>query len=152
MPARLVVVFDTNVLLPLGLASGRSASARLLSRLRAAGHRVVISAQILAETAEKLRTKKALRKWLELTDEDIEQFITDVPATLGTEPFQGTLNLHGIVPADPKDDKIVAAAVEANALYIVSEDRHLLDLREYQGIKILNRKAFAAELDRLGVP
>ena len=59
---------------------------------------------------------------------------------------------HGSVPADPKDDMVVAAALEANASYIVSEDKHLLDLGDYEGIKIMNRKQFGAELDRLGVP
>ncbi|MFV2073841.1 MAG: hypothetical protein ACC742_14465 [Thermoanaerobaculales bacterium] len=34
---------------------------------------------------------------------------------------------------------------------IVSEDKHLLDLKEYQGIKIMNRAQFETELNRLGV-
>jgi hypothetical protein len=34
----------------------------------------------------------------------------------------------------------------------VSEDKHLLDLKKYQGIKIMNREQFAVELDRLGMP
>jgi len=46
---------------------------------------------------------------------------------------------------------IIAAALESKAEYIVSEDKHLLDLKEYQGIKIKNRVDFAAELDRLEV-
>jgi predicted nucleic acid-binding protein len=47
---------------------------------------------------------------------------------------------------------IIAAALESQASYIVSEDKHLLDLKSYHGIKILNRHDFSLELDRLGVP
>jgi hypothetical protein len=42
--------------------------------------------------------------------------------------------------------------VEAGASYIVSEDAHVLHIAEYEGIKIMNREQFEAELDRLGVP
>jgi putative PIN family toxin of toxin-antitoxin system len=152
MPRSLVVVFDTNVLIPLSLKSGLSQSTRLLSRLRAAGWSVVISPQIHAELAEKLRTKKPLRTWLKVSDAEIEQFIADVPAILGMEPLPGALQLPGAVPADPKDDMVVAAAVEANASYIVSEDPHLTNLKEYDGITIMSRTDFDAELDRLGLP
>jgi predicted nucleic acid-binding protein len=40
----------------------------------------------------------------------------------------------------------------AETPYLVSEDKHLLDLKKYQGIKIMNREQFAVELDRLGMP
>ena len=52
----------------------------------------------------------------------------------------------------PWDDVVVAAAIESHAKYIVTEDRHLLDLINYAGVKILNRDAFRIELNRLGVP
>ncbi len=56
------------------------------------------------------------------------------------------------MPADADDDMIVAAAVESQARYIVTEDGHLLTLGNYKGIKILSRNSFHNELDRLGVP
>jgi predicted nucleic acid-binding protein len=60
----------------------------------------------------------------------------------------GVIDLPGVVPADPKDDKIVAAAFECAAEYVVSEDRHLLDLGIFGGIRIVNRDTLLAELDR----
>jgi putative PIN family toxin of toxin-antitoxin system len=39
--------------------------------------------------------------------------------------------------ADPDDDHVLACALAAKAELIVSGDRHLLALREYQGIPIL---------------
>jgi predicted nucleic acid-binding protein len=103
----------------------------------------------LAEVAEKMRTKTALRKWLKLTDTKIDRFLSRLPKLC--PPTAGILTAEGAVPADPKDDKVVAAAVECGAGYIVSEDRHL-DLRECHGIQIMSREEFEAELDRLGVP
>lgn len=43
---------------------------------------------------------------------------------------------------DPEDDKFLATAVLGEADYVVSEDRDLLDLREQQGIKIVDVATF----------
>lgn len=47
-----------------------------------------------------------------------------------------------VIQADPTDYKYLACALEGEADYIVSGDRHLLDVGQYQGIKIMNAKAF----------
>lgn len=141
----MVVVFDSDVLIPLILPASRST--HLLDRLRTAGHRVAASMAILDEVALKLRTKAALRKWLDLADEEIEEFLAVLPMLLIVLP--GIVHVEGAVPDDPDDDKIIAAAIESQASYIVSEDQHLLRLREWNGIKIMHRVEFNAELDRL---
>ena len=143
----MIVVFDSDVLIPMILKA--SASARLFSRLIAGGHEVALSPQILDEVSEKLLHKERLRTWLNVPAETITAYLRDLPNTCTM--VRGIVNAHGAVPADPKDDKIIAAALEANASYIISEDKHLLDLKQHQGIQIMNRDAFAAELDRLGV-
>ena len=144
-----VVVFDTNVLIPLMLSASRST--RLFLRLDAAGWRVAASPQILHEVSEKVGKKESVRKWLRLSDEEIETFINESLLDMVTV-VQGIRSAHGVVAADPTDDKIIAAALEGGAEYIISEDKHLLNLGEYQGIKMMNREQFAAELDTLGVP
>lgn len=141
------VVFDTDVLIPLSIAASRSA--RLFSRLDAGGNEIVSTPQILDEVAEKMRSKETLRRWLKLTDEQIDRFLDDLRTICVVMP--GLVNADGAVPADPKDDKIIAAAIEANAAYLVSEDKHLRDLKEHEGIKIMSRDELMAELDRLGV-
>ena len=55
-------------------------------------------------------------------------------------PVTGNLELK--VVRDPKDDKILSAAVEGRVDYIVSRDKDLLDLKEYQGIKLITPEAF----------
>ncbi|MCF7993431.1 MAG: hypothetical protein K9L88_01135 [Chromatiaceae bacterium] len=47
-----------------------------------------------------------------------------------------------VVPDDPDDDAIVAAAVTGRADLIVSGDRHLLTLKEHQGIAIVRPRDF----------
>jgi putative PIN family toxin of toxin-antitoxin system len=42
------------------------------------------------------------------------------------------------VIADPDDDHVLACAIAANADFIVSGDKHLLDLKRHQGIEIVN--------------
>lgn len=144
----MVVVFDSDVLIPMILPASKSA--RLFRRLRRASHTVATSPQILMEVREKLLTDTAVRDWLELPDRDIRAYLRDLPRIL--RRTRGMVTVHGAVKADPDDDKVLAAALESNAAYVVSEDRHLLNLRSWRGIKILNRDGFAQELNRLGVP
>lgn len=42
-----------------------------------------------------------------------------------------------IFTSDPDDDHVLACAMAAQAEFIVSGDRHLLDLKEHQGIRIV---------------
>lgn len=46
------------------------------------------------------------------------------------------------VSRDPKDDKFLATAKAAGADYVVTEDTDLLDLKEYEGVKIITGAAF----------
>lgn len=141
----MIVVFDSDVVIPMIL--GASKSNHLARRLWDAGHDVAVSHPILDEVADKLRTKPALRKWLSRTDEEIERFLADLPSDLLV--VAGNVTAPGAVPDDPDDDKIIAAAIESSADYIVSEDRHLRRLGEYDGTPILSRDEMLAELDRL---
>jgi putative PIN family toxin of toxin-antitoxin system len=49
-----------------------------------------------------------------------------------------------VVANDPDDDHVVACAVAAAVDYIISGDRHLLDLGRYENIPILNAADFVA--------
>ncbi len=148
MPEQPVVVFDTNVIIPLIVEA--SHSTRLFLRLAKAEWQIVVSPQLLAETRAKMKTKRSVRQWLKMSEEQIDTFL-DVTLPGITVEVLGVRQTHGAVPADPKDDMVIAAALEAKAEYLISEDKHLLELDQYEGIKIMNREQFEAELDRLGV-
>ncbi len=51
-----------------------------------------------------------------------------------------------VVAADPDDNRVLEAAIEGNAEFIVTGDRHLLELREYEGTRIVSPVEFLAEL------
>jgi putative PIN family toxin of toxin-antitoxin system len=48
---------------------------------------------------------------------------------------------------DPKDDKLLACAVEGGAHYLVSSDRDLLDMRCYRDVAIVNPGQFLLALE-----
>ncbi|PTL35659.1 hypothetical protein CLG94_07790 [Candidatus Methylomirabilis limnetica] len=53
-----------------------------------------------------------------------------------------------VISEDPPDDHYLECAIEGDADYIVSGDQHLLELGEYQGIRILTPRAFLNILRR----
>ena len=50
------------------------------------------------------------------------------------------------VKDDPDDDKFIDCAVEGKCDYIISQDKHLLKIKEFQGIRILTPKEFLKRL------
>ena len=48
----------------------------------------------------------------------------------------------GGVSKDPDDDKYIAAAIEGRAGFVVAGDSDLLDLKEYDGIRIVSPRVF----------
>jgi len=47
-----------------------------------------------------------------------------------------------IIKEDPADNKFLECAIEAKADYIISADKHLRSLGEYEGIKIVSSGSF----------
>jgi len=56
-------------------------------------------------------------------------------------------DLH-VIEADPADDKFLECALKASAACIVSGDKHLKGLRNYDGIPILSPSEFMTDLKR----
>ena len=53
-----------------------------------------------------------------------------------------------VVSEDPDDDKYVECAVVSGASAIVSGDRHLLNLQEYQGIRVFSAAEYLAHFEQ----
>ena len=47
-----------------------------------------------------------------------------------------------IITIDETDNRVLEAALEGDAKYIVSGDKHLLELKEWKGIRILSAREF----------
>jgi putative PIN family toxin of toxin-antitoxin system len=138
------IVVDTNVLVSAFL--NKPSSPRKVINLQQAGrYHLVLSVAILTEYRRVLSQPDLLKRH-RLSQERVLRYLTLLErASLVVTPAQA----GKVIQDDPDDDKFLFCAVAGNAEYIVSGDRHLLDLREYQGIRILPPTAFLALL-RIG--
>lgn len=74
-------------------------------------------------------------------------FVEDVRAdTLLVQPTRRV----SAIEDDPDDNHVLACAVTAGADFIVSGDRHLLDLRSFEGIPIRSAREFLETAADLG--
>jgi uncharacterized protein len=99
---------------------------------------VVLSASILVELRRCLGYPK-LRKFIPLADAELDLWILSVE--LLAEVVTPTREVRA-VPEDPDDDHLLAAALEGRAAFLVTGDRHILALGEYEGIRIVTPAEF----------
>jgi putative PIN family toxin of toxin-antitoxin system len=135
------VVLDSNVvvssfIVPVG------APARIMAAWRAERLALLISEPVLAEYERALNYPRVRRRH-GLTPRQVAREVAAIRAA-ATVVSPGSV--PRVVPADPDDDQILACALTGGADFIVSGDRHLLDLRDYRGIRILPPAAFVALL------
>lgn len=130
---RPIVVLDTNVYLS-GIIFGGN-SRHLLDLTIAKKITAITSPAILLEISQKLEKKfKWNKNQIFLTIKTIAK-----SAKLVT-PSKKLL----IVKVDKNDNKIIEAAVESKANFIISGDKHLLRIKKYQQIKIVSPAEFLA--------
>jgi len=135
-------VLDTNVLVS-ALVAESGAPHRILA-LWLEGRFVLVTSLLLAEELAFVLTYPRIAQRLRWTREEIAGLLAGLLAT--AEVTAGQLELPG-VSRDPKDDAVVACAVEGGADVIVSGDRDLLELGGYQGIRMLTPRQFVELLD-----
>lgn len=138
-------VLDTNVLAS-AFIRPQGPSGRILRRfLEEKAFELVLSTSILAEFRRVLLYPR-IRKELAATDDELEIRV----AALGVlaDLAEGDLDLK-VVKDDPEDDKYVIAALLGRADVIVSGDHHLLELGEYQGVRLLKPRQFLEILKAL---
>ena len=83
----------------------------------------------------------SLRPKFRFSPEEIDEFISAlIEASEIVEPEEQLK----IIVSDPADNKFLDAAVAGKAKYIISGDKHLLDLKEFKGIKIIRPADFLA--------
>jgi len=74
-----------------------------------------------------------------ISDEDKQAFSLHLLQVCELVETKTRLN---IIKEDPDDNIVLECAVDAKADYIVSGDRHLLNLKEFKGIKIVSPRSF----------
>ena len=132
-------VLDSSILVSAFVAPQTELMGLLRLPLRSR-YELVLSEEILGETAESLLTKDSIRRYATYSDEDVHAYLAWL---LSVAKLVGELRELSAVPDDPKDDMVIATAVAAKADYLVTGDRkHLLPLKEYQGIAIISARSF----------
>ena len=140
------VVLDTNVFVS-SLLSTQGMSAFVVNAWREGRYLLITSPPIIAEIVEVLESPRISGKY-GIRPEDIEQLVELLKTDTIVVP--GRAVVAGAVPQDPRDEMFLACAVDAYADYIVSGDKHLLDLHSYKNIPILTVKQFAERIEKQG--
>lgn len=131
------VVLDTNVYYS-ALHGREGVLARLFELgIQKRKYTIVVSPFIIAELASLLRENFL---WEE------EKIVRVVKRIVHGSDLVNPRTVPDAIREDPTDNNIVACALEGKADFIVSGDKHLLRLKEYEGIAILRPIEFLRTL------
>lgn len=127
------VVIDTNVFISSFLSDGNSR--KVIDLWKNGQLTLCLSQEIVSEYVEVLQRlgvdeENELKKLLQLF-------------ALGYHSiFTGSTEKLSIVIDDPDDDKFFECAVSLHAKYIISDDKAVLKISDYCGIKVVNSTDF----------
>jgi len=129
-------VLDANVLIS-ALINPQGAPAQIIDAWRDNIIAVVTNEAIIAEFAAALTYKKLSRYGFQ--PQEIQQLILGLCEFAVMTP--GNLEI-GAASRDPKDDNLLACAIEGGADYLVTGDNDLLALHSYEEVVIINPADF----------
>jgi putative PIN family toxin of toxin-antitoxin system len=139
-PVRAVI--DTNLFVS-GLFAQKGYTYMLQELWVSGAFELVVSEKILMEvvnTLKKPQIQKRLR--LQAGEESVISDLIRKKATIVTADRYRTDRITD----DPTDNKFLACALESSADYIVSGDNHLLSLKHFHGVQIVDAKTFIAKV------
>ena len=131
-------VIHTNILVS-GLIRKQGLPGQVLRYLRDGDFTIIYSVPIMVEMVEVLSRPQFRHKYQVVSD--------DIAALINLVRLRGEM----VSPSrkidacrDPKDNRFLEAAIEGNAHLIVSGDKDLLDLDEFETIQIVSTAEFLA--------
>lgn len=133
MPPGFRIIVDTNIFISAAIFKGKAN--RLASLWQKGAVTFLMSEEILAEYINVLSYPK-----FKLADYEAKHIIETyiIPYI---KPVKVDIDLK-IINDDPADNKFLCLAVKGKADYIVSGDKHLLDIGEFRKIRIVPLKKF----------
>ncbi len=132
------IVLDTNVFIS-GIFWKGNFCSQIINAWRSKNFNLVSSLSMIEELIETLRDFKIkmsedmIREWRDLIIQN--SIIVDPKIKLNIVKHE-------------EDNKFIEVAIEGNVEYIVSQDKHLTEVSEYQGIKILKPEEFLKILSK----
>lgn len=135
------VVIDSSVVVAaLATPNPESASRLVLAAVAAGLVDLVVTDELEAEYRRAVEYPQVRRYAAKVNRQG---FVDAIVATARrVEPESA----EGAVPDDPGDDEVVAAALAGRADFLVTLDRHLLDLAGLQGVFVLRPGDFLRKL------
>jgi putative PIN family toxin of toxin-antitoxin system len=134
------VVADTNIVVS-GLM-WRGDPSRILDAGRAGKIQLWTTFALLAELEDVLRREKFASRLASAVVDPRDLILGYAALASVIEP----VDIEPVVLDDPDDDAVIACAIAAHCEVIVSGDSHLLDLKQYQGIRIVTAARLVAEI------
>jgi len=133
----ITAVLATNVIVS-GIISDRGAPARIMDLWRQGTIELVTCKETLEELNRVLSSHR-LAKYHQMKKSEIDRLV--VLLKKGSR-FVVCQHEENISIEDPDDRVFIECALSAKADCIVSGDRHLLDVKEYRGVRILSPDEF----------
>lgn len=128
----LTIVLDTNVFISALLSDGNPR--QVFESVIEGKTKLAVSDEILVEITEVLNRKK-----FGFPKDFIHTVIREIESI--ADSFEPSVSIS-IITKDPDDNKFIECAVEANADFIVSGDKDLLNLKSYQHIPVISPYEF----------
>ena len=129
-----IVVLDTNIFISAVFWEGKSYE--IVKKAINQEIIVLISDYIIKEI------EKVLTRDFNLTEQEINDVINAIfYFTHLIEPVEKVK----IIKEDPKDDEILDCALACNAKFIISQDKHLLNLKKFRNVNIISPEEFLKE-------
>lgn len=123
---------DTNVLISALMFGGNPRL--ILEKVIRGDIELYLSEALISELGEVLKRPK-----FGLPLSIVNQILSELSAI--SELVRPSRSIYK-VKVDPADNRILECAIDAKAEFIVSGDKHLLDLKEFKSIRIVNPQHF----------
>ena len=134
------IVIDTNVFISALFWKGSSHEILKLAENNIL--KIIVTKQIIDELLLILNRKEFKEK-IELKNLKISEIIMETINSAYLIESKTTINAC----EDPDDNKFLEAAIDGKCKFIINQDKHLLKIREYKGIKILAPEEFLSTTD-----
>ena len=97
--------------------------------------------KLIRQNAQFFTTKDVLQEFSDVLERDF-QYTADeatniIEKVMAFATLIKTTSSINAVKEDPDDNKILECAMDSGSQYILTYDKHLLNLKEYKGIKII---------------
>ena len=131
------IVLDTNVWLSGVFWEGEAS--RIIEKVQNKKIEIIISNEIISEIIDVLNKESKFQRFLENKKQSIEGLIRTI---LSISKLIKTKTKVDVIKKHPSDNVFLEAAIDGKADYVVSYNKHLLNIKEFRGIKVIAPSEF----------